>query len=503
MTLKNSAAPGYDGISSITLKKIVGYITKPLKHVINLSLDNGIFPTCYKKSIVIPVFKKGNSRLLENYRPISVLCNFSKILEKCIKSRLDFYLDNNNLITSRQFGFRKEVGCEDALLDITSYLHDKIDLNKKNLVVFLDLRKAYDSIKHTILLDQLQKLGLCDKTLDWFDSYLRDRLQQIRLDDYTTDSLLQGHFSIPQGTVLGPCLFNIYINELPGISKGRVLCYADDTVICYSGDDWDSVHLTATQDLTTVTNWYSNMSLLINFEKTNYMTLSITKTGQPTNSVLALHDPHTNTNVRLTRKTSVRYLGIIIDQHLKWTEHVKNLRQKIRSLMYIFANLRRICNIQNLRQLYFGLTHSLIQYCQVAWGGAYNNVTEPLQRSLNILIRIILKKDKYFDSNQLYKLFNVPTLLDSYTYKLTFFSIKYSNTWTLTRHNYHTRQTGLTATRQIHKSLTTRHFIYLGQKVINHIPENVKNLPKLSIIKLAVKHWLKEPVNERTIKQYL
>ncbi|KAL1447584.1 hypothetical protein WDU94_009840 [Cyamophila willieti] len=315
----------------------------------------------------------------------------------------------------------------------------------------------------------------------------------VTLDDY----------SIPQGTVLGPSLFNIYINDLPGISQGQVLCFADDTVICYTADTWEMAHQQATEDLKNIEKWYTKMSLSINFGKTTYMTLSINKLGQPTESKIEIYNSTTHTNNTITRTTKSKYLGVIVDQYLKWKDHIDHIRNKLRHLTYIFSNLRRICSINHLRQLYFGLAQSLIQYCLVAWGGTYQNIIEPLCRSLNILLRVILKKDRYFHSKDLYTIFNVPTLNDIYAYKLTFFSLKHSNNWILTHQTYNTRNTNTIQTIQVHKTITMKHFINTGAKVYNLLPDHIRNLKNTLFIKKAVRKWLEEEVNKRKVKTVL
>ncbi|KAL1447804.1 hypothetical protein WDU94_013891 [Cyamophila willieti] len=298
-------------------------------------------------------------------------------------------MTRNNILNNRQYGFRKGVGTEDALLDITTYLHEQLNAGKKVLAVFLDISKAYDSINHQELLNQLFNIGLTNKTLNWFRSYLTDREQNIKLNNYLTQTITCHPYSIPQGTILGPGLFNIYINSLPTITCGKVFSYADDTVIVYSTNDWTTTHNTAQHDLTRVQDWYYSKSLKLNFDKSNYMTFSYNEYGQPHDSTLTIPNRLDNTNINITRTDTIRHLGIQLDSHLKWTEHAKKINKKLRHLMYIFNNLKRVISKSFLKQMYYALAQSLLQYCLVAWGGAYANVTTPLQRTQNILLRIM------------------------------------------------------------------------------------------------------------------
>ncbi|XP_017304851.1 uncharacterized protein LOC113473802 [Diaphorina citri] len=299
-------------------------------------------------------------------------------------------------------------------------------------------------------------------------------------------------YSIPTGSTLGPALFNIYINNLPKSSKGKVFCYADDACIVYAGANWDSTFDLATRDLIDVHKWYTSMSLQLNLTKTKYMTLSITSTGQPPDNMTLTIPSSDNQLTYLDKTTNIRYLGVFIDHHLKWTVHTQTLTKKMRYLMHIFNNLRRVCSNKILRMIYHSFAQSLLQYCICAWGGAYDNTLNPLRRTQNILLRIILKKDRLFHTNTLYELFDVFPLTDLYFYKLTLYSIKREHLWPVNDNPYQTRRTGQIQTIRIHKSLTCRHFSYLGRKFYCTIPLELKMLKdRPLILKYKTKEWLK------------
>ncbi|KAL1446166.1 hypothetical protein WDU94_008919, partial [Cyamophila willieti] len=337
--------------------------------------------------------------------------------------------------------------------------------------------------------------------LTWFTSYLTNRTQQVRLNSQLSDVAQCQPFSIVQGSCLGPVLFNCFINNLPGISLGQVFCYADDTVVCYTSDTWEETHNIATTDLTNIGNWYSSMSLKINFDKTNYMTFAIDSRGLPTTSTLQLTMDPSNI-ITLERLTKIRYLGILIDQHLKWTDHILQLKSKLRHLMYVFNNLKRVCSKALLREIYFAMVQSLTQYCIVAWGGAYSNLMTPLTRTLNILLRIILDKDRYFHSDELYRIFDVPTIQDIYIFKTCTFSIKKQNMWTPGQTHYNTRQLGQMITKTTNRSLTQRHFSYVGSKVFNCIPEEIWQpieMTSVTCIRNRIREWLKKSTNKEKV----
>lgn len=493
MNLKNRSAPGEDSIYSSVMKKMANSIASPLSHIFNLSFEKGIFPNIFKTAVITPIYKnKGKKTDLLNYRPIAVLSNISKVLEKLVQTRLEKFLDEKELISPCQFGFRKKLGTEDALINLTSFIHKNIDINKKVIAVFLDIKKAYESISHEILLIELKKIGIDSHAFDWFKSYLTDRCQRLKLTDHISQPLLCKAFSIPTGSILGPALFNIYINNLPKVSKGHVVCYADDASICYVGDNWTQTFKMASDDLKNINIWYSQMYLQLNLNKSNYVAFSLNSVGQPPENQFLTIPDITNQPIPLQRKTHVRYLGVFIDQHLKWTHHVQLINTKLRYLMYLFYNFRRVCSIKIIRMIYHALAQSLLQYGICTWGGAYNNVLDPLRRTQNILLRIILQKDRLFHSNTLYELLDVLKLQDIYLYKLTIYSIKYENLWELNLNPYHTRQYGQTQTIRTNKSLTKRHFIYRGQVLLNKIPPDIKLCKDFPLLlKSKTKEWIK------------
>ncbi|KAL1446823.1 hypothetical protein WDU94_012321 [Cyamophila willieti] len=432
-----------------------------------------------------------------------MLPTISKLIEKSVKSRLDYYLELNNIITPRQFGFRKHCGTEDATLDLTSYIHEELNQSNKTLAVFLDISKAYDSVSHDVLLHRLYEVGLRGKVLDWFKSYLSQRKQQVKLYDHLSSPVACNSYSIPQGTVLSCTLFNLFINNLPNVTRGKAFLYADDAVICYSSDDWTKTHDLATEDLKNVMNWYSNMFLKLNLEKSSYITFSITITGQPTNSRLHINNQHSNTTIELTKTTHTRYLGITIDQHLKWTYHIDSINNKLRHLMYVFSQLRRVCSRPLIRVIYFALVHSLLQYCITSWGGAYQNIITKLKRSQNILLRIILRKPRrlHFRSDRLYDILDIPQLTDIYIYNTSIFAHKHSINWTHTDTN--TRRTGLIRPGRANKSHYKRHFTYIGKHLFNTLPPLIREQDNVLILKNSIKKWIGEGNHRAFVKKYL
>ena len=229
--LPPKSSSGCDGISTKLLKVIAPVIIKPLTLLINQVLNTGTFPDKLKIAKVIPIFKKGDPSLFENYRPISLLPAISKVLEKIIALQLSSYFEKNKLLFDNQYGFRPKHSTEHAALELIDRITPKMDTNEIPLNIFLDLSKAFDTIDHSILLNKLKYYGLKGSTLNLFQSYLSNRKQYTEIED-TTSTILPIQVGVPQGSILGTILFIIYVNDLPQCSnKFDFIMYADDTTL--------------------------------------------------------------------------------------------------------------------------------------------------------------------------------------------------------------------------------------------------------------------------------
>lgn len=401
LTLKPHCAPGPDKISNQILINLCEYIALPLLHIFNQSFSQGIVPDKLKTAIIKPIHKSGDKTLISNYRPISLLNSLSKVLEKAMKKRLIAYLDKHNLLSDCQFGFRAKMSTEQAISELTNYIVKNTDEGSKVIGVFLDLAKAFDTISHDILYEKLKNKGINGPPLEWFISYTKNRKQIVELNKCSSNPE-EIKYGVPQGSVLGPLLFLIYINELTDIKMAsidyKVISYADDTVILFKALSWDMAFKNAETGMLKIKNWLDRNLLTLNISKTKYLTFSKTMTGQPkTFPSLYLHpyitSKSSNHNCEKIEHTdNIKYLGLTVDHKLNWELHINLLIKKIRKLTFIFKTIRNIISLKQIKNVYYALCQSLLTYGISAWGGAAEKYIKPLNTAHKTLIRIMFKK---------------------------------------------------------------------------------------------------------------
>jgi len=474
--LKNDSAPGLDGITAKSIKLIHPHILQPLLHIINLIFQTGIVPKQFKTTIVCPIHKNGKKDDINNYRPISLINNFGKIFEKCLKARLLQFLKDNNILSQNQYGFVGEVSTTDAMYELVKQVTESLNLGKRSVAVFLDLAKAFDTVSHEEMLNVLEMYGVRGVVRELFKSYLSERIQVVKIRDTYSDSK-NIKIGVPQGTVIGPILFISYINSLLTLDiNGTIISYADDTVLLFSGNCWDEVREKVKLGLHKVKRWLDSNKLTLNLSKTNYIAFSITSSNRPDFTDIAV-DTFQDT---IKEVSNTKYLGIIIDKYLRWDCHVLRLKNNIRKLMHRFYLLREILSKKLLISIYKALVESLIRYGIVVWGGLSDSSLRQLNVIQNTILKIIYKKEKRYRTELLYDsiVFNTRSL---YVLNSCVYVYKNEKMKKYIGHMHNTRSK-IKQNLQIpisYKKVNQKFIGYLGPKMYNMLPIEIRNTSKV------------------------
>jgi len=366
---KNGKSSGYDDISPAIVKRFISFVAKPLAFIFNLSISTGVFPAALKVAKVIPVFKKDDPHVFSNYRPISLLPCFSKILERLIYNRLDNFLSRCKILHDNQYGFRKHHSTDLALLDIYNKISSSLDLNHHTIGLFLDLSKAFDTINHDILLTKLYHYGIRGIALDLFSSYLSNRQQFTSFNSHFSD-FLPVSCGVPQGSILGPLLFLLYVNDIPHSSAHfSFVLFADDTNIFLSHPNLNTLTHIFNTELIKVSNWFKANKLSLNVSKTNYIHFKKKKHNTPPTNIMI-----DNTIIHPVDHT--KFLGVIIDQTLSWKYQISKTANQISKNIGILRKFRHTLPKQILFTLYNTLILPYISYSNIAWAITDNTLDQ-------------------------------------------------------------------------------------------------------------------------------
>jgi hypothetical protein len=509
-TLRGGSAPGYDRIAASFVKDNANEFLEPLSHIVNRSLLSGVFPKAFGLAKVFPLYKSNDAGDIANYRPISLLSVFSKILEKVVKEQLVNYVEGNRIITERQFGFRRNKSINDALWQLTNNIDEALSGGDRCLVVFLDLAKAFDTVDRDKLLHKLSLIGVRDSELNWFRTYFTNRNQYVSVEGVESDPMTV-NYGVIQGSTLGPILFLIYINNLTNLNiQGKFYLFADDTAVLFTGRDWETLIETASRDLSLIKKWFNQNALTLNMSKSKFIPFARSNRTDTDISILKIHscrypDSSSCDCDGLRRVNEYKYLGIILDSRLKWSNHVTYINNKIRKFIYIFYQLGHILNNKELKMLYYAYVQSIILHGILVWGGTLRSVLQPLIITQKAVLKAGLGRSRRYPTNLLFSEMDVLNPRQLFLKTIIVYLLKNKdNIFTPVGHNYPTRNAvsgGVNIPRLVNSTSRTCPS-YIAHVLYRKIPNNIKMLDStarnVSLIKKQTDRWLKELGREAT-----
>ena len=472
--LKTKNAQGYDEISVKILKWSAPFISSPLTYICNKSLETGSFPSRLKYSTVKPIFKTGNRLDIVNFRPISLLISFSKIFEKIIALRIQEHIDKNQIVANEQYGFRRNVCTDNASYTLTHEILSAI--NNKLTVggIFCDLSKAFDCVNHRILLSKLEYYGIRGTFRSLIDSCLKERYQRVviknKTDSYYSNWELIKH-GVPQGSILGPLLFLLYMNDITEVTakNAKLILYADDTSLIVTSPSPTEFATKLNNTLVDTHEWFKSNLLFLNFNKTNYIQF-ITKNSQKPDLNITL------TNNQITSSTHTKFLGLTIEETLSWKGHINQILPRLSSAGYAIRVITPLMTEDTLKMIYHSYVHSIITYGIIFWGNSSHSIH--IFKMQKRIIRVMTKSKGKDSCRQLFKRLEILPLKSQYILSVLQFVVKNKKLFTTNQeiHNLNTRCNINLHPPICNLTLFQKGVQFSGIKLFNHLPPNIKSL---------------------------
>lgn len=487
--LRTNSAPGADGVSAGIIKDIRQLILEPLTHLINASFEDGEFPPQLQRAAVLPIFKKGDKRLVTNYRPVSLLSVFSKIFEYAMLSRLNGFIQKYNILSTRQHGFSKGKSTTTAFYDYLKFIIQKVEKRQCPLVIYCDLSKAFDCVPHNRLLNKLDHYGIRGTAGKWLTSYLGNRSQFVRLNFVNANSTnvfvsndLPISTGVPQGSVLSPLLFNLYLNDLVTyLHDSLTIMYADDTTILLSSESLVDTIAAASVCVNSLYTWFTANGLVLNKNKTHFMIF------HPRQRSIQIPD---DVNV-ITPISSVKFLGITITETLDWADHCNELTRKIHSKCFLFRSIRSSMSLNALLNAYYAEIQSRLSYGIIFWGQSPAATMVFLAQKK--LIRAIFGLKPCESCRQILIANRILTLPALYILECLCHVHKNKGNYLTgsTIHSHETRRRDDLRLPQVTMHLTSRDVDWEGIKYYNHLPPSIKSMNSV-LFKKTIKKYLIE-----------
>ena len=484
MNLKNTRE-NLDHISVGIFKLFSRYLVEIVCDLINLCFKNGVFPNTLKIARITPIHKKGDVNDISNYRPIAILPFMSKILERCISNRLFDFLDKNSILDKSQFGFRQGFSTADAVSALVEHLYDTLNLKLSAVNVFVDFSRAFDTVDREILVRKLELYGIRGIPLKLVSDYLSHRRQYVRINQ-TVSPMKTVNLGIGQGTILGPLLFLVYINDLPRFSENcKTILYADDSTFVFRGDNPEVLNELCNCEMGKFFDWSKSNRLSVNISKTVFNVVSNYSPNFSHNFQIYLN------NVSLVRKDPLMFLGVFLDEKLKFIDHVAYISSKISKSIGFLYKLRGILPNSTLKFLYYAMVNSYLYYCNIVWARTFSTHLQPLRILQKKAIRVINNAPFLAHTISFFVEDRILKFDDINVFQLAVFMFKNFDL-PIFRRNYQYNTRNVNAHRSMFQRLgLTQHSIYYGGPIVfNSLPTNLKSVERLETFKAYLKTYL-------------
>jgi len=457
-------------MSCNVIKKVIDCIVCPLTYCINKCLMEGVFPDMLKLARVVPVYKKGDKMCPSSYRPISLVPIFSKIIEAIVKEQMTTYLEMFNIITNSQFGFRAKKNTIAAIEVLITKVFEAFENKGLALAVFCDLSKAFDCVNHKKLLRKLRNMGFKGTSLKFLESYLKNRKQIVCIGGKWSKEALVEH-GVPQGSVLGPLLFILMVNDLPSFLKSLTIQYADDTTLIEVDTDIDRLTNKSNETVLQATQWFKDNGFLLNVNKTQKLLFSLKGCVDSVNG-------------------SVKFLGLHIDNKLSWDSHVLYVSSKLSKVVYLLRSLKWHVPDKFVKSAYFAFFHSVMSYGLLFWGNSSH--VQSILLLQKKAVRILANAPYREHCRPIFKQLGIMTVVNLYIYTVLLHSKETTN-FQLRQavHMHNTRNSKKIDIPYNRLSKTQKSYEVMGMKLLNKLPLQITSLP-LPKFKIKIHNFLVE-----------
>ena len=477
------------------IRLILPSIIKPLTHIVNLSLSSGIMPDILKIAIVTPIHKGGDTSDPSNYRPISILPILGKAIEFFVNNQLTQYLDDRGLISKHQYGFRKDHSTTYLMLDLFDEIYHSKSKLRHPAIVFLDIKKAFDTVSHKILIEKLKHYGIDGVALNWFKSFLSDRMQKTKIGSRISQ-LHRITSGVPQGSILGPVLFCIFINDLPSACKNSIpYLFADDGAL-YFNNITRGEYQNIKQEIKNVFRWLQANGLALNNSKTKFMILD----SNPDEDAILVEVRRDLTLVVCECKTQ-KYLGLIVDSKLTFYDHIEYIKRKVAKRIGAMYRSKSLLPLKFRKMFANALMLPQFDYLDIIWSKTFKYRLNELDILYKKVAKIALNVDIRESSSEVYKKMAWLPLhlrrqlhLSSYMYRIINETCPQHFTDKFTYISGGSRN-GDNCNLYTKKSKSHKEFYYLGAKAWNILPQSLRESQSVKSFSSAYKNALIEKLH--------